>query len=38
MTRYPEEIMIGEVNIYFIFEVGDFKMYFFAFVKKPDMQ
>ena len=27
MTRYPEEIMIGEVNIYFIFEVGDFKMY-----------
>ena len=30
--------MKGEVNTYFIFEDGDFKVYFFAFVKKPDMQ
>ena len=33
MAGYPEEIMIGEVNTYFIFEDGDFKVHFFAFVK-----
>ena len=38
LTGYQEEIRIGEVNIYFLFVDGDFKVYFFALVKNPDTQ